>query len=140
MISNIGIQNCFGCHVSMYRYERSTKTMQVISTWHLLKNKDMGYSQQLILSYIWPCLKRVAWNSKFIWKIVILTSTSKLWGMLLKEWHKQYSRDHGIKMWKYCKLSQWLADYMMHNKIRRTKCDIHSTPMVETFINKHTHL
>ena len=31
----------------MYRYERSTKTMQVISTWHLLKNKDMGYSSQL---------------------------------------------------------------------------------------------
>ena len=46
------IQNCFGCHISMYRYERSTKTMQVILTWHLLKSKDMGYSQQLILSYI----------------------------------------------------------------------------------------
>ena len=72
------IQNCFGCHVSMYRYERSTKTMQVISTWHLLKNKDMGYSQQLILSFIWPYLKRVAWNFKFIWKIVVLKSTSKL--------------------------------------------------------------
>ena len=41
------IQNCFGCHVIMYRYERSIKTMQVISTWHLLKNKDMGYSSQL---------------------------------------------------------------------------------------------
>ena len=51
-ISNIGVQNCFGCHISMYRYERSTKTMQVILTWHLLKSKDMGYSQQLILSSI----------------------------------------------------------------------------------------
>ena len=72
------IQNCFGCHISMYRYERSTKTMQVILTWHLLKSKDMGYSQQLILSSIWPYLKRVAWNSKFIWKIVIPKSTSNV--------------------------------------------------------------
>ena len=72
------IQNCFGCHISMYRYERSTKTMQVILTWHLLKSKDMGYSQQLILSSIWPYLKRVSLNSKFILKIVIPKSTSNV--------------------------------------------------------------
>ena len=60
--------------------------------------------------------------------------------MLLKKWNKQYSRSQNQNVKIRQVKSMAVANYMMHNKIRRTKCDIHSTPMAEIFINKHTHL